>query len=145
MAMKEKAEKGLWRLKKAMARIESDLNNTTPHRVDPSISPTNHEIIMKLIQFAIWEQFEPKPQFKPEDEEKTWCWALGKQGRMIKESEEVFWTTNRRSDLLKQRYEAGRDSIEELELMFDGRPVTKQLIKLGLLPPSDPPNKEHSL
>lgn len=137
----DRVDKGLGRLKQAIARIEHDLNGTTPHRVDPSIDPADHDIIMNLVRLAIWETIEPEwSHLKPEDEGGRWFWAFGRQIGIDHTPDEKFWTMNRRLDVLKQFYEAGHHSIEELEIMFEGRPVKKQLRKLGLLPASNPPD-----
>lgn len=140
MSNRERIERSLWRLRQAIDRIEADMSGKFGKPHDPSISQADHDCIMRLIRLAIWDTAEPEwPHLTPENEDRTWFWALGRQIGIDNTPDDLFWSYQCRLDTLKMLHQHGTP-MEELELSF-GRPevvITKGLVKLGLLPSSDP-------
>lgn len=138
MSKLEHVHHGLWRLREAINCIEADLSGKHRKRHNSSISQADHDIIMRLIRFAVWDSPNPEyPHYKPEDEDQEWYWLVGRQIGIDNTPDEIFWTMNKRLELLEQSFKEGL-SIKELEFRFQWRDVKPQLRKLGLLPSSDP-------
>lgn len=134
----ERVHHGIWRLREAINRLEADLKGPHGRPRDPSIAQADHDCIMRLTRLAMWDTAEPEwPHLKkPEDENRKWFWAFGRQIGIATTPDDIFWTMNKRLELLEQFFKQGYP-IEDLEIMFQCRPVKPQLRKLGLLPAED--------
>jgi len=142
MDVREQVQRGLRRLKQAMARIEADMAEKAHVPLDPPIAQEDRNIIIDLIRLAIWEEKEQdRPHLTPDKEGIDWMWIYGKKLAYVSRAEdnETFWITNRRHEFLKMLFHQG-SSIEELELAFaqSEKAIRKELARQGLLPAEDP-------
>ncbi|MCA9472627.1 MAG: hypothetical protein MRJ96_00745 [Nitrospirales bacterium] len=138
MDRSEQVQRGLRRLKQAIARIEADLDNKAHLPLDPPIAQEDRNVVIDLIRLAIWEEKEQdRPRLTPDKEGIDWMWICGKKLEYAPraEDDETFWITNGRHEFLKMKFQHG-DSVEELQLTFaqSKQAIITELIRQGLLP-----------